>query len=353
MTNRSKLIGYVGTYTKGESKGIYTFTLDTAQAEISGVTAAAELDNPTYLTISKDNQFLYSVVKEGEAGGVAAFKVNGETGQLQAINSQASAGAPPCHLSVDSEKRLVMTANYHRGTVESYLLNKENGAVQPASSIIQFEGTGPNKERQEKPHTHYADFTPDGKYIVVVDLGIDKVLTYTENNGELTEVNSLSVKPGSGPRHLVFHPNKKYAYIMTELSSEVIAVQYNEQDGSFTELQYISTIPNDFTENNQGSAIHMSSDGRFVYAANRGHNSIAVFSVNADTGELTLVELTSTEGDWPRDFVLDPTEKFLVASNQNTGNLVLFARDEVSGKLQLLQADIAVPDPVCVKFLNI
>ncbi|GAA3328231.1 hypothetical protein GCM10020331_071360 [Ectobacillus funiculus] len=207
---------------------------------------------------------------------------------------------------------------------------------------------------KKKPHAHYSGFTPDEKkYIVAIDLGIDKLITYAVKEGALSEVHALSVKPGSGPRHLAFHPNGKYAYIMTELSSEVIALAYNAEDGSFTELQYISTIPADFTENNQGSAIQLSADGRFVYAANRGHNSIAIFSVNQDSGELTFVERTHTEGNWPRDFRIDPTGAFLVASNEESGNLVLFARNEQTGTLQLLQSDVRVPKPVCVAFFCI
>ena len=186
-----------------------------------------------------------------------------------------------------------------------------------------------------------------------VDLGIDKIITYEVKDSTLTEVNRLSVNPGSGPRHITFHPNGKYAYVMTELSSEVIVLTYNPAEGSFTELQYISAVPEEFDENNQGSAIHISSDGRFVYAGNRGHNSIAVYSVDQSSGQLTFVEHTSTEGNWPRDFVLDPTEKFLVATNEKSHNLVLFSRDESTGKLTLLQSDVAVPEPVCVKFLNI
>ncbi len=152
---------------------------------------------------------------------------------------------------------------------------------------------------------------------------------------------------------MVFHPNGKYAYVMTEFSSEVIVLTYYKEDGHFTEKQYISTLPADFSENNQGSAIHISSDGRFVYAGNRGHNSIAVFSVDVETGELSFVEHTSTEGDWPRDFMFDPTEKFIVASNQESSNLVLFSRNKDAGKLTLIQADIDVPHPVCIKFLHV
>lgn len=353
MTDSSKFIGYVGTYTKGESKGIYSFTFDSKEAKIENVKVAAELGNPTYLTISRDNRYLYAVSKEGENGGVAAFKLNSANGELSAINSQVLAGSPPCHVSVDSENRYVFSANYHKGTVESHLINQADGSVQPAASIIKHEGSGPDP-RQEKPHTHFAGVTPNEKYLAVVELGTDSLITYEVNDqGKLTEVSRLVTPPGSGPRHLVFHPNNKFAYIMTEFSSEVIFLSFNPEDGHFTEKQYISTLPADFTENNQGSAIHISSDGRFVYAGNRGHNSIAVFSVNQDSGELSFVERTSSEGDWPRDFSLDPTEKFMIGSNQESGNLVLYTRDENTGKLTLLQSDIKVPYPVCIQFLNI
>lgn len=351
MTGNNHYIGYIGTYTKGESEGIYSFTLDTEKRTIVDVKVAAWLDNPTYLTISSNKRYLYSVVKVGGTGGIAAFSINGN-GDLTEINSQVSEGSSPCHVSVDTKNNYVFSANYHKGTVESYLINPEDGSIQTVSSIIQHEGSGPDP-RQEKPHTHYAGLTPDEKYLTAVELGIDALITYKVNdNGTLEKANLLPIKAGSGPRHLAFHPNGKYAYIMTEFSSEVIVVTYHPENGQFTEKQSISTLPEDFKENNQGSAIHISVDGRFVYAGNRGHNSIAVFQVNEETGELNFVEHTSTEGDWPRDFEIDPSGKFIVASNQESGNLVLFARDENTGKLTLLQSDIKVPYPVCVKFLE-
>lgn len=347
-----KYIGYIGTYTKGNSKGVYSFTLDTDTKKLGDVKAVAELDNPTYVNLSQDNKNLYAVVKEGSQGGVASYSIDTQTGDLTEINRQLLDGASPCHVSVDSQNRQVVTANYHKGTVESFLINEEDGSVHPVTSVVEHTGQGPH-ERQEKPHTHYSGYTPDEKYVVAVDLGIDKVITYKIDNGKLEEAHTLLVKAGSGPRHITFHPNGKFAYVMTELSNEVLTLSYNSETGVFTELQYIPTIPEDFAENSQGSAIHISSDGRFVYAGNRGHDSIAVYSVNQQTGELSFVEYTSTEGNWPRDFVLDPTEKFVVASNQESSNLVLFARDTETGKLTLLDSEVSVPDPVCVKFLHL
>jgi 6-phosphogluconolactonase len=351
MTIIHSQLGYIGTYTKGESKGIYSFTLNTSEGKITDIKAVATLENPTYLTLSNDKKFLYAVAKEGNSGGLAAFSIR-ENGDLTPINSQLSEGSSPCHVSVDSKNNYVFSANYHKGSVESHLLNPEDGSVQPVVSSIKHEGSGPDP-RQEKPHTHYAGLTPDEKYLAVVELGIDALITYKiSENGTLTKVNLLPLKAGSGPRHLTFHPNGKRAYLMTEFSSEVIVLAYHQENGKFIEEQYISTLPEEFKENNQGSAIHITKDGRFVYAGNRGHNSIAVFSVNEETGGLNFVEHTSTEGDWPRDFEIDPSGKYIVASNQESSNLVLFARDEDTGKLTLLQSDIKVPYPVCVKFLE-
>ncbi|MEH7156734.1 lactonase family protein [Neobacillus drentensis] len=352
MTTNKKYLGYIGTYTKGGSKGIYSFSLDTKEARITDIKEAAQLENPTYVTISNDNRYLYSVAKEGDQGGVVSFLIN-EDGTLNELNRQMLPGSSPCHVNVDSKNHYAFSANYHKGSVESYLINQKDGSVLPAASVIKHEGSGPDP-RQEKPHTHYAGVTPDEKYLAVVELGIDALITYAINtDGTLSKAHLLPLKAGSGPRHLVFHPNQKFAYIMTEFSSEVIVLTYFKEDGHFTERQYISTLPADFTENNQGSAIHLSSDGRFVYAGNRGHNSIAVFSVDQESGELMFVERVSTKGDWPRDFMFDPTEKFMVASNQESSNLVLYSRDENSGKLTLIQSDIEVPYPVCIKFLHV
>lgn len=345
---KQKYIGFVGTYTIGESEGIYQFTLNTESKKIENIQTAAAIENPTYLTISRDNRYLYAVTKEGENGGIAAFALYNSTVGLTPINSQVATGAPPCYVSVDSQTQFVFAANYHKGTVESYVINPETGAVMHAASVIKHEGCG-----QEKAHTHFAGLTPDENFVVAVELGRDAIITYRlHKDGTIHEVSRLAVKPGSNPRHIVFHPNKKFAYVITEFSSEIIFLTYHSEDGYFCENEYYSTIPNDFLENNQGSAILISSDGRFVYTGNRGHNSIAIFRVNQQTGELSMIERISTEGNWPRDFSLDPSENFIVASNQESNNLVLFSRDKETGKLTLIESDIQVPNPVCVKFLN-
>lgn len=340
--------GYLGTYTKKDSQGVYRFKLDTDRKEIMDVEPVAALDNPTYLAISRDNQYLYAVAKEGDKGGVTAFRLENNHESLEKVNSQATDGSHPCHLGIRSDNKLIAAANYHTKMVEAFKVNQDGSLEAPVSR--EHEGNGPH-ERQEKPHLHYADFTPDEKYIIVVDLGSDTITTYQPYEDRLEEIFVLKTKPGSGPRHLTFHPNGKYAYVMTELSNEVIVLEYNEKAGTFKEVQYVSALPDDFQENSQGSAIKISSDGKFVYAGNRGHDSIAVYQVRDDY-TIELVEWTHTEGHWPRDFELDPSEQFIVASNQETGTLALFERDEESGRLSLLQKDIKAPEAICVKFLH-
>lgn len=344
----TKVLGFIGTYTKGESVGVYSFTLNKDTERIENIKVAAELENPTYLTISNDQQYLYAVAKVEDQGGVAAFSLNAENGELHFLNQQLAVGSPPCHVSTDKTNRYLLSSNYHKGTVEAHLLEELTGSIKPNPSIVSHKAV----EADQQAHTHYASFTPDEKYIVVVDLGIDQLITYKLEEDQLVKESHLDLKPKSGPRHLVFHPNGQYAYIMTEFSSEVVVLQYHAESGKFTEIQSVSTIPTDFNENNQGSAIHISSDGRFIYVGNRGHNSIAVFSIDPNTYKVTFMEHTSTEGDWPRDFSFDPSEDYILASNQESSNLALYKRNAKTGRLSLLQSDVVVPNPVCVKFIQ-
>lgn len=343
--------GYLGSYTKKMSKGVYHFSLDGERSKIVDVTPVAELNNPTYVTVSADNQYLYAVSQTGEEGGIAAFSIDQETGGLTKLNQLTQAGSPPCHVSVNQDNSIVVTANYHTKQIVSYLTNPD-GSLKEVADRAEHKGSGPH-DRQEKPHMHYAGFSPDQRYVFAVDLGSDEITTYAiDKQGKLTRKHVLETPAGSGPRHLTFAPNGEYAYAMTELSSEVLSLKFDSETGMFTQLQQLKTIPDTFKEVNDGSAIHISSDGRFVYVGNRGHNSIAIFRVNHTTNQLDFVEWTKTEGDWPRDFVLSPDEKYLVASNQKSGTLTVFERDQATGKLTLKQADVKAPEVVCIKFLN-
>lgn len=341
-----KYFGFAGTYTRESSEGIYRFELDTEAKELQAVEVAAKIGSPTYITFSEDQRFMYAVDQDGEQGGAAAFKVNQETGELTFLNEKLEAGAPPCHLTVKNGE--LLTGNYHKGTVELFKVNDQG--IEGKLSSATHEGTGPH-ERQESPHVHYTAHTPDEKFVAVADLGTDELVTYQINQDELVRKSTFNAKAGSGPRHVEFHPNGQTAYLLTELSSDVIVLDYNEETGEFSEKQTISALPVDYSGDNDASAIHVSSDGKFLYTANRGHDSIAVFRIDDNTKALSLVEHTNTGGEFPRDFVLDPSEAFLIAANQHSGNLVLFSRNASTGKLTNLNSVVTVPETVCVKFL--
>jgi len=345
MSN-SVIRGYIGTYTKGDSEGVYSFALDTQKEELLPVSVVAKLDNPTYVTISKDRQNLYAVAP----GGLASYKIDADSGELSPINSNKEREGSPCHVSVNESNQFAVSGSYNDGTAILYKVNPESGAIEKLLSVAQQEGGGPH-ERQDASHMHYSGFTPDEGYIVGVDLGTDEIVTYEYLEGELRDIHRLEAPAGSGPRHISFHPNGKIAYVMTELSNEVLVLSYDQSNGSFSTIQTVKAIPSDFTENSQGSAIHTSSDGRFVYAGNRGHDSIAVYQIDQETFQIELVEYAPTGGHWPRDFIFDPSEKFIVTTNQESSNAVLYKRNPETGKLTETGSQIQVPDPVCVKFI--
>ncbi|MGL5087248.1 MAG: lactonase family protein, partial [Clostridium sp.] len=316
----STYIGYIGTYTKGKSEGIYSFLMNSSSGLISEIKLAAKLENPTYLTINNETKKLYSIVKADDennilCGGVSSFNINNDS-TLSYISSSINPGKPPCYIILDTITNNLFSANYHQKNIISYNL-KESGEINNINSEIFHEGDS---------HIHYVSITPDRKYLCALDLGLDKVFLYQYNNGNLTTPKILKVKDGCGPRHIAFHPNGKYAYVICESSSEIITLSYNIEDG-FSIINYISTIPESFTDVNSTAAILISSDGKFLYGSNRGHNSIVVYSISLETGDLTLVDNYNTYGVGPRDFNFTPDEKFIVISNELTSNLTVYKRN--------------------------
>lgn len=335
----------LGTYTRRESKGIYEIYLNTETKELQNLSLRIDEQNPTYLD-TLDNRFLYSVTQQGSEGGVASYKIN-EDQSLTFINRVTEAGAPPCYVAVDTKRQLVFAANYHQGILYVYKISADGSIKQ--TDKIQHQNAGPH-ENQDGPHAHYLDLTPDNR-VVACNLGNDTVYTYdVSNDGQLTQVAEFKTAPGAGPRHIAFHPNLTTAYLFAELSSEIIVLNYAKETGTFTAIQSIKTIPATHTEFNSGAAIRVSKDGRFVYASNRGHNSIISYTVSEEDQTLTQLQQLSVEGDFPRDFNLNPEETFVVVANQNSDNLTLFSRDTISGLLTLQQKDVYAPEVVCVKF---
>lgn len=332
----------LGTYTRRQSEGIYSLILDTDTKTLEGLTLVTKENSPTYLAKSQAGN-LYSVTSIDGNGGASAYD-----SAFQFLNGVTEEGAPLCYVAVDEARQLVYGANYHKGEVNVYRILSD-GSLEATDAVFHQEKTGPHAN-QDKPHVHYTDLTPDGR-LVVCDLGTDIVYTYDVSaEGKLHLVARFEALPGTGPRHLVFHPNQKFAYLFGELANTVTVLSYDAVTGAFMSLQTISTLPTDFTEFSGGAAIRISRDGRFLYASNRGHNSIAVFGITEDGANLHLVQLISTEGDHPRDFALDPTEAFIVCANQNTDNLTLYARDTQDGTLTLLEKDFFAPETVCVLF---
>lgn len=331
-----------GTYTKKTSKGIYEAILDTDKKALIEPTLVAEIGNPTYLTTSKANK-LYSVDKHGSEGGVVVL--DNATRPATKL-SEHIIDAAPAYVAVDEDRQLLYAGYYHTGVVE---VLKIDGDKLTLTDSVTNVGSGPRPE-QGSAHVHFTNLTPDNR-LVVVDLGSDKVDVYDVSaDGKLSLASTYVTEAGFGPRHIRFSPDGKHAYLLGELSSLLSVLEYDAATGSFKHVETVSTKPADWTEHNGTAAIRVTKDGKFIYASNRGHNSIVVFAVSADGADAEQIQLISTEGEFPRDFALNATEEFLVAANQDTDNVSLFERDATTGKLTLLQKDFAIPEGVRVHF---
>ncbi|MDO4903346.1 MAG: lactonase family protein [Limosilactobacillus sp.] len=333
----------IGTYTKKESKGAYMVTLDTDKGELKDVELAIPSQKPAYLQVGP-KQRVYAIKQVDDQAGVASY--NMVDGKAETISTFLEEGPAPAYVGLDEQRHLLYSANYHTAKTQVFKV-AEDGALTLVDSVTHQGETGPEPE-QDAPHAHYADLTPDQR-LIVCDLGMDLIVVYdVSDEGKLTAVSRFKFEPGFGTRHLIFHPNGKYVYVLGELSSKLAVLKYNDADASFEHLQTIKTIPADWTAHNGAAAIRMSKDGKFIYTSNRGENTIAVFEVQADF-TVKHIQSISTEGDFPRDFNLSSDESYLVASNQNTDNLTLYKRDAETGKLTMVQKDVKCPEPVCVQ----
>jgi 6-phosphogluconolactonase len=350
---------FVGTYTEKESKGIYVYRFDSATAELTPLGVAAETTNPSFLAIDPSNHFLYAVnevsnYKGGSGGGVSAFAVDQETGKLSLLNEVASGGADPCYIAFDKTGRFALVANYTGGSISVFPVESD-GRLGKSSAFVQHTGSSVNRERQAGPHAHWIETTPDNRFAIAVDLGSDALLVYRFNarHGSLTPNNPPYAKldPGAGPRHLAFHPNGKLVYVVNELQSTITAFTYDSAHGTLQKQGTVSTLPKGFAGNNDAAEIHVHPNGKFLFASNRGHDSIVLFSIDSRSGSLTPIDHFSTQGKTPRNFEIDPTGKFLSVANQDTNNIVVFRIDRGSGRLTPTKQNIRVPAPVCLKFM--
>ena len=346
----------IGTYTGGKSKGVYVYRFNSATGDFDSV-SVGETSNPSYLAISRDEKFVYAVnegADKGNGGKVTAFGFNKTDGKLSFIDQQPSAGDDPCYISVDKTNKWIAVANYTSGTLSVLPINK-NGSIDSATTAIQQTGYSVNTERQTSPHMHCAMFSKDNKYLFASDLGTDKVMVYSfdEKTGKLTEAAApfVMTKAGSGPRHLTFHPNNKYAYLIEELTGTISAYSY--KNGAFTLFQNASALPPDYMGSIGSADIHVSADGKFLYASNRGEsNTIAIYKINQKDGSIALVGHQSTLGKTPRNFNFDPSGNFLLVANQESDDIVIFKVDKKTGLLSDSGKRINAGNPVCIKWIS-
>jgi 6-phosphogluconolactonase len=314
--------------------------------------------NPSFLAIHPDGRVLYAVNETEEhkgrpGGAVSALAIAQDSGALTRLNEQASHGGAPCYVSTDRRGRAVLVANYAGGNVALFPVQAD-GSLGEATQIVQHTGSGPKADRQGAPHAHYIAADPANRFALVSDLGIDRVRVYRldVDAGLLRHVEGADavMRPGAGPRHLAFHPTLPLVFVANELDSTVTTLRFDRESGRLSLVDTVSTLPTGWSGANYPADIHVAPSGRTLYVSNRGHNSLAVFSVADGTGALTSEQLVSTEGDWPRNFSLDPTGRWLLVANQRSDSIVVFARDERSGRLTSTAQRLAIASPVCLRF---
>ena len=344
---------FVGTFTSEGSEGIYLCNF-APDGKITLEKTFKAVDNPSFLKVSANKEYLYSVNRTNESieksgGFVTAYKI-GKNGNLNFLNKQASNGSGPCHIDVSKDGKFVAIATYGGGTTSLYPVNTD-GNLEPASSIINNTGSGANESRQSVPHAHCIKFSPFSKHVFSADLGTDQLNIYRLKNGILvnTEQDSVEMNPGSGPRHFDFHPEGNFIYVINELNSTVAVIK--KQNGDWVKIQSVSTVPEGFAGQNYCADIHVSADGNFLYGSNRGHNSISVFKIEKGTGILKMLKTVPVEGDWPRNFTISPDGNYLLVANQRSNNITVFRINKDSGIPEFTGGQIQLPAPVCLEFL--
>ncbi len=350
---------YFGTYGDGPTAGVYVAELDLATGAVSEPHLAGRAVNASFVALAPDHRHLYAVAEVSSlggrrTGGIVAFAVAPETGALRAINEQSSHGAGPCHLVVDKAGKNVLVADYEGGAV-AVLPIDAHGALRPASSVMQHHGHGVNRERQEAAHAHSVNLDAANHFAFVCDLGVDKIFVYRfdPQAGKLSpnQPPAVKVADGAGPRHFAFDPTGRFAYAIDELDSTITAFWYDADNGTLSRVQTVSTLPKDFHGVNTASEVAVHPSGKYVYGANRGHDSIAIFTVDAASGKLTPDGHESTQGKTPRNFAIDPTGSFLLAANQDSNSVVVFRIDASNGRLRPTGQKLRMKGPVCVRYV--
>ena len=348
---------YAGTYTRGKSKGIYAWRFHPADGTLQSIGLVAETSNPSFLAVAPNGRFLYAANEDSRyqgqpTGTVSAFAIDTATGKLTALDKVVSKGTGPCHVSLDPAGKWVFVANYNSGSIASFPVH-EDGSLGEAAATVQHAGSSVNRQRQSGPHAHSVVVSPDGRFLLSADLGLDEVLVSRLGSDGSLPANDPpfgKVAPGSGPRHMVFSHDAKFLYVVSEMIPGVTVFRYDAQKGSLDSIQAISSLPEDYTGPKSGAEIALSPDGRFVYSSNRGADSIVAFAVDRKKGTLTAAGRFSTGGKTPRNFAIDPSGKWLFAAHQDSDSIVKFHVDPKSGALAPAGETLEVGAPVCVVF---
>ncbi len=353
-------IVYVGTNTRTKSQGIYAYRFQPSAGKVSPIGLVAETPYPSWIAAHPNLQYLYAAnenefkPERGKPSFMSAFSMDRKTGKLTLLNRASAVGQGPCHLSIDHTGKTLFLANYGSGSVASLPIQPD-GKLGEAASFIQHKGSSANPQRQAGPHAHCILPSPNNRFVLTTDLGLDEVLVYRFDaaKGTLTpnEPPFAKVAAGAGARHFAFHPNKRFVYVVTEMGNTVTTFAYDDAKGTLTELQTVPTLPKDFTGRSSSAEIVVDAAGKFVYSSNRGHDSIAVFSIDSKKGTLTPVEIVPTQGKTPRNFAIDPTGRYLFAANQDSHNIVVFRIDAKTGKLTPTGTVLEAPEPTAVIFV--
>ena len=346
---------WIGTETPpgGTSRGIYRTTLDLDSGSLDAPSLAAEMPSPGFLVAHPTAPRLYSICQLADgSGGVAALQILPGPPYLQRINSQPIGDGEAAHINLDATARLLFTAQYGGGSVAVFPLS-DDGKILPRSALIEHRGSGPHAQRQEGPHPHWVGTDPTNQYLLVPDLGIDQVVIYKLDlqNGQLSPHGVGRCPPGSGPRHMKFHPRGDLAYVLNELQLTVSVFHFDAAAGALSEIQTIASLPDELREVPcTASELRVHPNGRFVYAASRGHDSITVFAVEPDTGKLSFVEREAIRGSWPRNFNIDPSGKWLLAAGARSATISVFSIDQDTGGLIYSGHTVNCPSPICIEF---
>lgn len=354
MATNKRMLVFVGSYAEQSSDGVYVYEMHTDSGELTLLDSKSGLRNPTFLNLDGDHRKLYAIHENVNPDGskisdAVSYSINPEAGTLTEMSRAYALNGPACHIQRNSDNRYLTLTSYHKGSVGLVQL-KPDGTIGEVLDIAQHEVKTSAGGEEVKPHTHSSFYSPDERHLFVCDLGLDLIRAYKvdKSAGKLVFHGDTQLQAGAGPRHLTFHPNGTFAYVINELDSTITAFQYDAEHGSLTTLETVSTLPAGIEVSNGCAEITLSADGRYLYGSNRGHDSIVVYAVDAEAGHLSLVEHVSTEGQHPRHFSIVPGGEWMITANRDTNNLAVFKVDQASGKLTYTGHSVEVSKPVCV-----